>query len=416
MAEGNSAADDNVEHKEQKPNQQRKKLLEGLSLSSNKPLGKRSRRSVLRYMGAGSTVTLSIPFIGAANQDLKKRVDILEIIYSDLSKRYVNVPESWFAHVRNARNTVKYVKDEFGGEDWYGSVGQQASDNIMFELNPDDDLQSRGIEDLKKHQICVGSHDINSAKDALPDQINNIDIVIDEFKEIVDGSHGSGCDCNTTPYQCLEGGTKTSVQNTNKCVSHSTHAQYDSSYYMITTAHQFNDYCSGDITGETATNGSDIIGDVDEYNYDYDYALIDDSDREINGIDNTVYDDSRILSGHLSENAVDLHISSNMDTHHYGPATCYTSDEIQIKEHRDNSSCPGNDVWWIRTETEAQGGDSGAPHYWIDDEENELSLYGIHKGHITHSEYNYFQYSIMPAAFDIHNNDGVVFGSTVLSC
>jgi hypothetical protein len=158
-------------------------------------------------------------------------------------------------------------------------------------------------------------------------------------------------------------------------------------------------------------SNSVYIGDVKKYNHAFDIVLVDQSGN-VNGIDNTIIGESYPVRGHVSESYCDTLISNYDSVHHNGISTGRTSGYLDAKVQR--SQC-GKDKEYLKLTPNAGDGDSGGPHYWINDEYDYIAILGPHEWHTLDSYGNHYR-SFGPAGYAINNDLGWNFGDDSSTC
>jgi hypothetical protein len=183
----------------------------------------------------------------------------------------------------------------------------------------------------------------------------------------------------------------------------------------MTSAHAFGD-CGDDIRGRSVRSGDNgiYIGDVVDHNNAHDIALID-SSGVVDGIDNGIVGEGNAdVVGVASERFVDSLISDFDTVHHMGASSGQTRGFVDEKVNMVLAHCPNREVEALSISTSAGAGDSGGPHYYIN-EFNNISLLAPHTQHTTNNRGNHLR-SFGAAGYAIQEEVNWTIGSPDPSC
>ena len=171
---------------------------------------------------------------------------------------------------------------------------------------------------------------------------------------------------------------------------------------MITAAHGFGN-CGDYIDGQSAWQGpyEYLIGDVGKWDWHQDWALIyETSNKEIDGLNDRIVNESYDAIGHMTEDGVDDLASGADDrsVRKYGARTCHTAGVDVDKVSW--AYCDNTHKWVDTYDANSDNGDSGCPHFVKYQYFDAISIVGMHHGHDIRSI----------AAFEISDKHSIEFG------
>lgn len=360
------------------------------------------RRETLQAIGG-----LGVTGIGLRFGTTDDKVEIPVVVRGDEVLDTTTVPRDWYDHVQVANNVRERLGRNYRSQSWYNHIGQGAADDR--------------INGLLKHEITIYATDPEVARDEVPVRVNGIDISVAEPEERhLDDHLDTTCDEETASYNCVPGGSYLTEEN--YCFSATSIVEHNDEFYLMTSAHPYvyddEDECGKNITDISTYTGenpdwSDEIGEVATYNHDYDVALIDQSGY-VDGIDNSIVGESYDVIGAVSESYVDTLISDNEAVHHMGISTGRTTGSATEKLQDTGGHCQRTEVDTIEVTTDAGGGDSGGPHYWINDKYDYIAILSVHQQHTSSGSLHGRSYG--PAAYAIQDTLGWNFGAQDPTC
>lgn len=354
-----------------------------------------SRRGTLKAGAAGMSGLFGLNGLVHSSDDT---VEIPVAFHGETVLSTTKVPRSWYEHVTHVRSVFDRIHKTYGQMPWYDYSAQTAGDTKVGELY--------------QHGVKVHATDVAVATAALPTEVDGVPISVEPSREKhLDDHLNSTCDENTGTYNCVPGAGYLTGHG---CWS-STCIAKDSggTHYLMTSRHPYGK-CGDDVSGMSTYHGesnSVYVGDVKKYNHEYDVVLVDQSGN-VNGIDNKIIGESYPVRGHISESYCDTLISNFDTTHHNGISTGRTSGYLDEKIQR--NQC-GKTVEYLKLTSNAGSGDSGGPHYWINDEYNYIGILGPHEYHSEDTYGNHYR-SFCPAGYAINNDLGWRFGDDSSTC
>jgi hypothetical protein len=328
-------------------------------------------------------------------------VEIPVAFHGDTVLSTTKVPRAWYEQVTNARDVFDQLHEKYKNRPWYGYVAQTAADSR--------------IGSLHEHQIKLYGTDPVTARAELPTQVDGIPISVGQSREKhIDDHLDSTCDKNTDKYECVPGGgyLRDNASGEHGCWTSTCIAEVGGTNYLMTSRHPYGD-CGDDVSGEPTYHGkSDTVyfGDVYTYSHRYDAALVE-ANGNVNGFDNKIIGQSDPVRGHVSESYCDTLISNYDTTIHTGISTGETKGYLDEKVKSDGC---GQSMEYLKLGTNAGGGDSSGPHFWINDEYNYIAILGQHHYHTTSNGTH--QRSFCPAGYAMNDDLGWNFGSSSSTC
>lgn len=358
-----------------------------------------TRRDTLKAGSVGAFGFFLFDGFSLRNEDT---VEIPVGVHGDKVLNTRQVPRSWYEHVTSARDVFDRLHDKYKRSPWYDYVAQTAASDQIAGLN--------------KHQVKVYATDTAAARTRLPNQVNGVTVSVGRSRERhLDGHLSSTCDENTGTYNCVPGGgyLRDNASGGHGCWT-STCIAKDSggTHHLMTSRHPFGD-CGDDVSGEPVYNGKNdpkYVGDVQKYSHKYDATLVGQG-GDVSGIDNKIIGQSYPVRGHVSESYCDTLISNYDTTFHTGISTGETTGYLDEKVKLD--MC-GESVEFLKLGTNAGDGDSGGPHYWINEKYDYIAILGPHRSHTTSNATH--QRSFCPAGYAMNNDLGWKFGDTSSTC
>lgn len=341
-----------------------------------------SRRATLQAIGGFGT-------LGATGvlSSFSATVEIPIVEHGDETLATTTVPSLWHEQVQAVQNLRNRLHDRHTDASWYDYVSQSAADN--------------GIEGLLEHQITVYATAPSEAQSQLPEEIEGITIEVEESRQRVADDHvDSSGNGETSQHDCVPGGSYLHDNSSGSSWTATCIAERNGEYFLMTAAHPFGG-CDDSLSGEDTYQGgsdSEMVGETYTYNGDYDVALVDQT-GDINGIDNSIVGESDPVVGHVSESYCDLLISNGDTVHNAGVSTGTTQGVLEEKVRTESLFCQRATVDFLKTSTNTGGGDSGAPHYWVNDENGYIAMLGPHTHHTMNSGTHHR--SFVPAAYAI---------------
>lgn len=380
--------------------------------------GMPSRRDILRSSGVAAGISGISIGIGMGSDD---SIKIVTGKREDTPTTTNIVSEEWYDHVQHVREIQSELKMEYYDNNRVESVRRTTTDSKIGGLN--------GMG------ITIGVTGDRVFGQDIPDQIESIPIEVEEApdeNEVHFDDHYHDNSCRTKIVDCIQGGDYISSKYTDNpdddCsdgwgkLSITSTVYKGGTEYVMTSAHGFVDdfSCGTDITGESAYQGhkcnssSYEIGEVDHYDYSYDWALVNkDNLPSGKSSSSSVVGEYARIQGHVTEDGIDYLASSNETVYNYGRRTCKT--EGKVLGIGDYSRCYSEE--YVGVTANAAGGDSGSPHYRhvSDPQGSYLEIIGLHTAHetvydsggcrcIIHTK------SHASPAFRISNTDNVIFG------
>jgi hypothetical protein len=360
-----------------------------------------TRRNALSAGGVlGLTALTGIPVVNGESM-----VELPKVVRGDEVIETFRVPRSWHDHTNQADRIRSELREKYNQYEWFSYIGQGADDNRMF-------------GELSAHQITVYTEsaegqDSNIPKEAIdliPDEVDGVNISIDEAKKRTPDNHYEDeptCTEENDSYDCVPGGSKFATCHSTGCIADDDH--------IIASAHGFFDSCDEDIEGDSAYSGSysNKIGEIVDYDRKLDVSKID-SSGEVDGINNSIANDSNVdVVGAATENFVDSLISNYDSVFQMGSTTGRTSGYLDEKVSRETRPCREEAVTQLSLTPEAAGGDSGGPHYHVNDYDN-AAILAIHNSH-SHYSGNHYR-SFGAAGYEIQDKTGWTIGSANSSC
>lgn len=363
-----------------------------------------SRRKYLSGLVTTGVAGVGFSQIGSARRS--DSVVIPEIVRDGEAKTTTEVPRDWYEHIQHARDVVSRVRKSVQDQPWYEYSGRAADDQL--------------VSGLRRDKIKVYVSDITAAKSALPDHVEGIPVEIAEAKERHIDNHWADseeCDHYTSESYCIEGGEYIrEKRDDGTCFSVTCIAESGGDYYLMTSGHGFMDTsdCPENTSGEMAEQNYGLdVGDVYTYNHDYDVSLVDPYD--INGVDNTLVNESQEVLGAISKSKIDELKSTNETIHQVGTTTKETQGQVLDIIQDYAPRCDRTKVDMVKTSAEAANGDSGGPHYWINTDYNYIGIIGPHSLHTTNF-YGSYVSSFAPAGYAIQDNLSWNFGAENPTC
>lgn len=315
------------------------------------------RKKVLRnmdrrtYLGALSGLAGTVAFPAVVQGEQEDTVEIITVRDGNgepLDRE--RVPEEWYEHNEEFDELYYSKQEEYGNFEWYGSVGKRRCPETINGKN--------------KFDLVVYAKDLGQAEDVVPDEINDINIILDEWSEGSEPSCPSKPGwCNEDEYDCMKGGAYVECEQSNG-TGYSTGGcivELDDEVHYITDAHSFEDDQCDAIGGHKAYTGTDEkeIGEVEAYDSGTDVAIVDDS-GDIDGIGDGIIEDDYPIRGHVTSSGYDSMLAEEKIVNKYGAKTCGSSGQIQERQSR--TRC-GNEEDYALAEVDVHNGDSGAPLY-----------------------------------------------------
>lgn len=374
-------------------------------------------RRVTRRAVLGSISTTAVATGIAAGADNKK--EIVTDKTGDNPLHTETVSEDWLVNIRAARRAQERLENLFSSDLWVESIGRKNSNELFDGLAGQElvvEISDKGTIEQEISKL---------ARREIPNEINGLPIKTEEKtpeEEVHYDDHVSGGWCNSSKVDCVQGGDLVSARyadgdgdcsDTWGTLSTTCAVKKDGKEYLMTSAHGFvsGTTCGTDITdqaagqGHACNDGTQLMGHVVDYDHGQDWALIE-NDIQLN-ISSKVRDTGRFILGHVTEDGLDYINSNNEIVYKHGARTCW--DSGRLERTYSDSRC-GERNTWVEVTTQAGGGDSGSPHYRTINTHytNYLSLIGPHVWHTTNGGDH--ESSRLPAAFDIHDKNDIVFG------
>lgn len=347
------------------------------------------RRAVLKTIGTGAGFSA----IGVVNAGGSSD-DTVEITTVETNSRYSQnvtkeVPSDWYHHVQRSRKAGQNLQRNLSKKSWFEGITRVQS--------------SEKIAGKRVSQINVEASNPGEAKRSgnVPDKENGVAV------NIVESSEPEPQACNTQSYDCVPGGAQVRTENTSGSYfycSATCEVMYNGEDHIMTSAHCFHDSCSDDITGQKLKQGSEVIGEVVEYDMGLDFAVI----EPYSGVslDDSVIGEDPSIIGHVTKDGIEDLQSSGETVYRYGRTTCRESGQVDGITPCFAGSCNGC-VEAPKTTHYAEDGDSGGPHYQMVDDllVTGIGIIGPHWGASdTHSW--------APAAYMIANEYDIQFGGS----
>lgn len=402
-------------------------------MSNEKPKrkgGRVRRRRVLKTVGITSVLSgTSLVTIGNAADGSKEIV----VMRGERGEAKKSVPQDWYNHLQDVRQTEKSLNEKYEGEDWFQGAGREKSDER--------------IAGKRALRVFVDSKNPGKARRELDKDNHRVDIRVDEHTEPEPLGHCEqyeDSDGNPTYMDwdvresCMLGGTfltmeSLSPENTDWDTvvgwTATSHVQYDGNPMLMTCAHPIpDDYtypgCSSkDIIGQTMyqgsrNNGTELgpkFGEIVEYDYDKDFVIIDPVhyDGTISG-EPAPDEQDKTYFGHITRDGLDQYEDDyDHQPNSYGSRTGDTVN-ANLYKHREWGPCGG--AWETRyvyiDEYQVCHGDSGSPFFIKDDVLGVGEVIGL-LGHMWGGRHKY-DYRLGPAAYEIADNYPISFGTATI--
>ena len=290
------------------------------------------------------------------------------------------VPREWNRHRKRSRLAVEKVKRKHAANEWVQSITRTSTDE--------------SIGQLQKFELIIRTENQEKANNEIPDQYHGIPIRFDQPKKF---DADTGQDSSSTQSSCwwegddcVPGGSHIKPEKedtTTNCTSTSL-VEIDGDPYMMSAAHCFTDInCRFEpypnIFGhEMSLHTEDRIGDVEYYSMYQDWAVAPlANDAEVDGLDNSIEDESRQVIGSTSQSGVDALVASSETVYKRGIATCIQSGEVEAVDSWNYcDTFPYSD--FVILSAERAVGDSGGPYYRYFTFNNQpyISILGLHYG------------------------------------
>lgn len=350
-----------------------------------------NRRTILKRSMALSAIGFSPSVVRKAKGD--EYIEITTDVGPDGFSNSKFVPREWFEQKEHAKRVKSTIKSQFYSDIQGISItpsGEYISDWSLFEI----------IAYLDEDSSLV-----------LPDTIEGVPV------STIRRPISTILNCQDSTNTCLPGGTSI-MPDHHEFYNQPTlgYTAYDTEAGVgrfVTVAHACeaeSDHCPpNDIEGVVITDNSpgDIVGSVESYSWDLDYAILDDS-GDYNPHDRLVNESIPVWSG-VTENGLDDIIATGKTVHRYGQSTCHTEGTIyDILEFE--GPCDEAEFITLDVDQNGESGDSGGPYYVFKTDhmgQEYISIVGLHSGlaliNLEWKEYG-------PAHYKISEKENIVGG------
>lgn len=299
-----------------------------------------NRRRFLKATGIsaiGATGVGTLPNRGSAEGN--GTVTITTVAAGNKPVIQKEVPADWWTYEEQAKLVSTQLKDRFADVAGVDGVG-------IGTLNQT--ISGRRISNV---EVYVNP---NGTDAKIPDRVNGVEVMI---RDTVQGT----LTCNEGNFDIMPGGV-TIESSSGDQVTSTCEVERSGTFYMMTAAHLFT--CNqSSITGDPAYQSGRYLGDVVDYDFNQDWAIVKrDSSSKVTDLDNEIEDYAGILAGYTTESGLHDLKSNNTTVYKQGITTCKESGQVERYNVSVSNSCnsiSSND--YVETSATQDFGDSGGP-------------------------------------------------------
>lgn len=305
-----------------------------------------SRRKVLQAVG---TSTFGVGSIAIGTRSVaaeRDRVEIVTLMERDRVAERKTVDAKWYEQTLRARESAKKLADRFKRTPGIRGVGIETGASEIGKMR------------TQTPKVYI---DAGGTSASIPERINGLEVqreVIEGRKETAEPQGGESLQSGVTG----ESGTLT-------C-----RAFKNGVKYMMSCRHMFIDSsrerrnCENtDTTGSTWSYGGTDIGTVSYQFQNHDCVLLNDSKKTDTIFENTIFNDSGIVAGRVTQDGLSYLASSNTTVNKRGIATGSTTGTVESYDNKIDCKDPLDYDYvgrTVRTTAKQEVGDSGGPIYW----------------------------------------------------